>query len=168
MGKAIYNWEQIKKEYFTSPILEASTYMQQRYGRDVAGGGNISKNIVGWTEDKKAWIKEQEKKSLEAYEEERLKKEKEIVKIAVNGEQQAIQIAYALLTSKIEIDSESGAVKNVKHGAKDLKTLVEIFRLAQGKPMAISKNDNVNVNKTVDDLIKELQEQNANEVDPDW
>jgi len=167
MANAIYNWEQIKKEYFTSPILEVFAYTTQRFGANIAKGGSFTKNTTGWTEQKKAWIKEQEAKALHAYEEEKLKKEKEIMNVAVNGERQAVQIAYALMSKRI-IRADDGQIKDVSMKPTDLKTLIEIFRLTQNKPMTIAKTDNVNVNKTVEDLVKELQSQNATEEDPNW
>jgi len=54
-GRAKYDWEKIKQEFFNSDILEVNAFIKHRLGIGKAQDGNVRQHIVGWTEEKKIW-----------------------------------------------------------------------------------------------------------------
>lgn len=85
MGIAIYNWEQIKNDYFNSETEQSNTYLKQRFGKGVEEDGNFANRTTGWTQEKAKWKLERIKKNQSIIDKELMEKMKiPIIKILEN------------------------------------------------------------------------------------
>ena len=71
MAKQKYNFDKIKQEFFDSDYQEVKSYFEDKFDWLNA---HIAKNTLGWTKDKKNYIKDQISKANAIYEKERQKK----------------------------------------------------------------------------------------------
>lgn len=65
MPERIYDWIQIKNDYFNSEIESAIPFIRQYLGIDKEAqiDGNIQKHISGWPEEKQRWKKDKIKRA---------------------------------------------------------------------------------------------------------
>jgi len=55
-GRAKYDWDALKQEFFNSDILESFTFIKSKLGAEtVEHSGWIKSKVEGWTEEKKVW-----------------------------------------------------------------------------------------------------------------
>lgn len=134
-----YDWNALKLEYLTSPIINLSErWRHQRGTTEAPQNGNFKKQTKWWLEEKKKLREEISKEALE-----QIKKEwVEVYKPDMSELSEAHKKIFTLIQATIngmmgELDSEEGFFVNIK----TLKALREMIKIEKWEPTKYVKQD---------------------------
>ena len=96
--KQIYDWEQLKREYFKSDIIEVTEFIRQKMGKEQNKDRNVARHIKGWTQDKKNY----KRKQAEELEKKARSDLFEKLKVGLEELLSAKKLSYGLITKYLE------------------------------------------------------------------
>ena len=101
MSKTKYNFDELKQEYFESPIQEVKSFFEHKYNKY---NRHIAWNTAGWTKEKAEYQKEQINKAKEQYEKERQEKWIKVLRNVDTARMAWLQHLWEKLIKKDKID----------------------------------------------------------------
>lgn len=145
MATAKYDWQEIKRAYLQSDMIEVEGFLKGYLGLDpkktVASG--LTKNIVGWRKEKEALkVKQTEiakaelenDPSVKISTKELLETKKRILNIVSKG----------LKEFEGVIEFDQNATPIINKNAQGLKIFLEMIKVELNEPTSYVKNDNNN------------------------
>lgn len=127
-----YDWEQLEHEFIHGQIEDASEFIRRKLGANVARSGTFSVHTVGWHIKRDKYREGIRTIAAQKEKNERIERESKNIKIAEEIEFLATKVAYAMLNESLILDKEK-KIKGTSLLAKDVKILIDIARLEQGK-----------------------------------
>ncbi len=114
-----YNWEQLKTDYFLSPIMDVSSWGRQFFGSTPAvKSGNFYQCTKNWRKDKEEYQKDLQQKTLAQIRHDRIAN-------------------YIRLQDKVFTLIDSKLTSNIS--VKDLQMLWQMIMTSQGLPTRVSE-----------------------------
>lgn len=125
--KSKYNYPQLKKEFFASPIEELKGFFEDKYG---TYNGRIRQKTAGWSEEKKKFKMEIAEKSIAKVQDEEI-------------EENAKALRNLLMGIRMKVSSKA-ALEGLS--VKDLQRLFDMLMPLNGKPTKYVKSETINRN----------------------
>ena len=143
-GKAKYDWDKIKRDFFNSDFLEVASFIQQELGKLPEDDGNMAQHTKGWAEDKR----EKKRKDAEEIEEQMKKELIERLKVKMEDVLTGKKISFELLLKYVECQlkeangqelSEADLKFMKRFSGKEMDNVIKWFQIELGQPTNIAQ-----------------------------
>lgn len=165
--KQKYNWDKLKVEYLKSDILEITEFFRHKIGKDeVLNSGNLKRQTSGWRDEKEALIKS----SFENAKMQFTKRHKDHFDKMLRAKNLLIDLVILRANQSVKTEVIDGVkIQKTDMSVSELYRAYMLLKTELGEPTAPPKREGKeDSNVTVDQLIAALNEQNSQEVDPEW
>ena len=163
MGYKKYDENELWQEFLMNDEKNVYTWANQKFGKKVVNNsGTLKAMFKGWTKRKEEVMK----KRSEEVEKTLTKVNKELEDKLIPGKKKVVNLILAYLegvSAKILPLLQSKDLNKVAEISKELelhklKDVWEIIKVELGEPTRVSKNENINQNKALDEFMKLLKE----------
>lgn len=152
--KQKYNWDKLKLDYFSSPVMEVKDFFQYQYS---TYSGHIKQKTIGWRKEKDGIIKHCSKLAKQEIQEE-LKELYKTSSIELSKMHETTMILFKSklfnLAQNVSKDEKGNIILPENLNLKELKIIWEIVKTELWEPIKISNKKLYNYQ---DNLVSEIK-----------